>query len=77
MSGRKGELTEAEQLRIGAQILELRSAAEPVAWKAIEGMFDRDRSMLWRYAQAAATKMQQESPKMQHLGPCGDHEAAG
>ncbi len=75
MTGRKGELSEAEQLRVGAQVLELRGAE--VAWKSIERMFDRERTQLGRYAAKAAAKMQQQSPKMQHPGSGPDHEAAG
>jgi hypothetical protein len=71
MSGRKGELSDAEQLRIGAQVLELR--AVDTAWKSIERMFDRERTQLGRYAAKAAAKMQQESSKMQHRDAGPDH----
>lgn len=76
MTGRKGELSEAEQLRIGAQVLELRAATPAVAWKAIERMFDRDRDSLARYA-AKAAKMRQENPEMRHPGSGPDHGIAG
>lgn len=75
MSGRKGELSEAEQLRIGAQVLELRRTE--MAWKPIERMFDRERTQLGRYAAKAAAKMQQESSKMQHHGAGPDHAVDG
>lgn len=69
MSGRKGELSEAEQLRIGAQVLELRAAKPEVAWKTIERMFGRERTQLWRYAAKAALRGQDATTKTQDATP--------
>jgi hypothetical protein len=48
MTGRRGELSPAEQRAIGAEVLAARAAG--VAWKVLEARYDRSRSQLRRYA---------------------------
>lgn len=85
MSGRRDQLVAADvQHRIGLEVIEARSRG--VGWKALERVFGRERTQLWRYAVRAATGMQQQSLGMQHLQACAaatapvrvspDHEAA-
>lgn len=55
MAGRRGELPKEAQRLIGHAVAVARENQLP--WKVLERVYDRDRSQLWRYANAVRQEL--------------------